>query len=86
LDRGAFFELRKQMTAQIAPIKKAVTEYNKAIELDTKMRAADGTYIAKRQVPTLEDFANGDNRYSGGISGNTVLTRAAAAGKELSKE
>lgn len=86
LDRGAFFELRKQMTAQIAPIKKAVTEYNKAIELDTKMRAADGTYIAKRQVPTLEDFANGDNRYSGGISGNAVLTRAAAAGKELSKE
>lgn len=86
LDRGAFFELRNQMTAQIAPIKKAVTEYNKAIELDTKMRAADGTYIAKRQVPTLEDFANGDNRYSGGISGNTVLTRAAAAGKELSKE
>lgn len=86
LDRGAFFELRKQMTAQIAPIKKAVTEYNKAIELDTKMRASDGTYIAKRQVPTLEDFANGDNRYSGGISGNTVLTRAAAAGKELSKE
>lgn len=86
LDRSKFVNLRKRMMSEISPIKTAVDNYNKALDLDTKMRSADGTYIAKRQVPTLEDFANGETRYSGGISGNTVFQRASAAGKELSKD